>query len=60
MHARCPNHVHHPRRRGMFWWEPLMAGRGYFDHDGEVLPIIHAFEKYTRPMRRPDGQSRRQ
>jgi arabinogalactan endo-1,4-beta-galactosidase len=46
--------------RGVFWWEPMMAGRGYFDRDGQVLPIIHAFEKVTRPIRRPDGQTRLQ
>ncbi|MBP8302917.1 MAG: glycosyl hydrolase 53 family protein [Phycisphaerae bacterium] len=46
--------------RGVFWWEPMMAGRGYFDREGRVLPIIHAFERYTRPIRRPDGQNRLQ
>lgn len=44
--------------KGVFWWEPMMRSRGYFDNDGNVLPIIHAFEKYTRPSRRTDGQTR--
>jgi arabinogalactan endo-1,4-beta-galactosidase len=44
--------------KGVFWWEPMIRGRGYFDNDGNVLPIIHAFEKYTRPKRRTDGQTR--
>lgn len=44
--------------KGVFWWEPMFPGRGYFDNDGDVLPIIHAFEKYTRPKRRADGQRR--
>ncbi len=44
--------------RGIFWWEPTMRSRGYFDRDGNVQPIIHAFEKYTRPARRLDGQTR--
>ena len=44
--------------KGIFWWEPMMRGRGYFDNDGNVLPIIHAFEKYTRPAQRTDGQTR--
>ncbi len=44
--------------KGVFWWEPMMRGRGYFDNDGNVLPIIHAFEKYTRPAQRTDGQNR--
>jgi len=38
----------------------MMGGRGYFDRSGEVQPIIHAFEKYTRPARRADGQNRLQ
>ncbi|MBN1974374.1 MAG: glycosyl hydrolase 53 family protein [Sedimentisphaerales bacterium] len=46
--------------KGVFWWEPMMRGRGYFDRNGNVQPIIHAFEKYTRPSRRVDGQSRLQ
>ncbi len=44
--------------KGVFWWEPMMRSRGYFDNDGNVLPIIHAFEKYTRPTHRTDGQTR--
>jgi arabinogalactan endo-1,4-beta-galactosidase len=44
--------------RGVFWWEPMMRGRGYFDNDGNALSIIHAFEKYTRPAQRTDGQNR--
>jgi arabinogalactan endo-1,4-beta-galactosidase len=44
--------------KGVFWWEPMMRGRGYFDRNGNVQPIIHAFEKYTRPARRVDGQTR--
>jgi len=46
--------------RGVFWWEPMMRGRGYFDADGNALPIIHAFEKYALPIRRVDGQTRLQ
>jgi len=46
--------------RGIFWWEPVMRARGYFDSDGNVQPIIHAFEKYTRPAHRVDGQTRLQ
>ena len=29
-----------------------------FDSEGNVQPIIHAFEKYTRPIQRTDGQTR--
>ena len=44
--------------RGVFWWEPVMRGRGYFDDEGKVQPIIHAFEKYALPLTRSDGQQR--
>jgi arabinogalactan endo-1,4-beta-galactosidase len=39
---------------GLFWWEPAVAGgtgtgaRGFFDRDGNVLPVIAVFDKYTR------------
>ena len=46
--------------RGVFWWEPMQRGRGYFDADGNVQPIIHAFEKYARPAVRTDGYERLQ
>ncbi|MEJ2647674.1 MAG: glycosyl hydrolase 53 family protein [Sedimentisphaerales bacterium] len=46
--------------KGIFWWEPMMRGRGFFDRNGQVQPIIHAFEKYTRPAHRSDGQFRLQ
>ena len=44
--------------KGIFWWEPMQRRRGYFDEDGKALPIIHAFEKFTRPEERTDGQTR--
>jgi len=44
--------------RGVFWWEPMSRGRGYFDDEGKVQPIIHAFEKYALPLERTDGQTR--
>jgi arabinogalactan endo-1,4-beta-galactosidase len=39
---------------GIMWWEPATAGLGhvgardFFDEDGNVLPVIHVFDKYTR------------
>ncbi|MDR9414963.1 MAG: glycosyl hydrolase 53 family protein [Gracilimonas sp.] len=42
------------RIKGIFWWEPaVIAGvpirsRGYFDDEGNVLPVIHVFDKYKR------------
>jgi len=44
--------------RGVFWWEPMSRGRGYFDEGRKVQPIIHAFEKYALPIKRADGQTR--
>jgi arabinogalactan endo-1,4-beta-galactosidase len=38
---------------GVFWWEPAaegpIHGRGYFDNDGNVLPVITAFDRPGRP-----------
>jgi arabinogalactan endo-1,4-beta-galactosidase len=39
---------------GLFWWEPVVPAnkplrdRGYFDDDGNVLPVITVFDAYTR------------
>ncbi len=39
---------------GIMWWEPATAGLGhvgardFFDEDGNVLPVINVFDKYTR------------
>jgi arabinogalactan endo-1,4-beta-galactosidase len=38
--------------KGIFWWEPAVTGglrrRGMFDDDGNALPVIQVFDKYTR------------
>lgn len=42
-----PNH----RGIGVYWWEPATSrggGRTYFDREGNVQPVIHVFDKYTR------------
>jgi len=44
--------------RGVFWWEPMMAGRGFFDASRKAQPILGTFEKYAWPARRADGQTR--
>jgi arabinogalactan endo-1,4-beta-galactosidase len=48
------------RGKGVFYWEPAanagLRTRGYFDLDGNVLPVIDAFRKYTSPHKRVDGQ----
>jgi arabinogalactan endo-1,4-beta-galactosidase len=39
---------------GIMWWEPATAGLGhvgardFFDEEGNVLPVINVFDKYTR------------
>jgi arabinogalactan endo-1,4-beta-galactosidase len=40
--------------KGLFWWEPAVppgpggiATRGMFDNDGNVLPVITVFDKFT-------------
>ncbi|ACB74447.1 glycoside hydrolase family 53 protein [Opitutus terrae] len=42
----------HGLGKGVFWWEPAVAGflsrRGMFDDDGNALPVIRVFDKYTR------------
>ncbi len=43
---------------GLFWWEPAVVGRGalgarsFFDDQGNALPVMDTFDKYTRPARR--------
>jgi len=44
--------------RGVFWWEPMTRGRGFFDEGRKVQPIVGAFEKYAFPLQRADGQTR--
>jgi arabinogalactan endo-1,4-beta-galactosidase len=38
--------------KGIFWWEPAVTGglrrRGMFDDEGNALPVINVFDKYTR------------
>ncbi len=37
---------------GVFWWEPAVVGplrsRGYFDNDGNALPVLQVFDRFTR------------
>jgi len=43
-----------PQNRGVgiFWWEPAVTGRlrnrGFFDDDGNALPAIQVFDRFTR------------
>lgn len=40
------------RGKGVFWWEPAVQGglrrRGMFGDDGNALPVINVFDKWTR------------
>jgi arabinogalactan endo-1,4-beta-galactosidase len=41
----------HNRGKGVFWWEPATrrgGGRTMFDREGNALPVISAFDKFTR------------
>lgn len=45
----------HHLGKGVFWWEPAVApgsrgigGRGMFDADGNALPVVSVFDKFTR------------
>jgi arabinogalactan endo-1,4-beta-galactosidase len=37
---------------GIFWWEPAVQGRlrsrGFFDDDGNALPVMTVFDEWTR------------
>ncbi len=47
------------RGKGIMWWEPATMGglrdRGYFDDDGNALPVLDAFHEFTHPVSRTDG-----
>jgi len=38
--------------RGVFWWEPAVKGdlaiRSFFDQQGNVLPVVTVFDRFTR------------
>ena len=45
----------HGKGKGIFWWEPAVspspiAGRGMFDEQGNVLPVINVFDRYANPL----------
>lgn len=48
------------RGKGVFWWEPAVTGglrrRGMFDDEGNALPVLTVFDRFTRgklPARAP-------
>ena len=42
----------HGLGKGVFWWEPAVTGglrsRGFFDDDGNALPVITVFDTFTK------------
>ncbi len=48
--------------KGVFWWEPAvgahsgLVSRSFFDNDGNPLPAITAFDKFTRPLPQKQNQ----
>lgn len=45
--------------RGVFWWEPMFRGRGFFDDRTRTAkPIVEAFHNYAYPIERGDGNPR--
>lgn len=50
------------RGKGIFWWEPAVGNRGglvsrsFFDENGNSLPVLSVFDKYTRPAPRTGGE----
>jgi arabinogalactan endo-1,4-beta-galactosidase len=50
------------RGQGVFWWEPAVGNRGglgarsFFDENGNSLPILSVFDKYTRPAPKKSGE----
>jgi arabinogalactan endo-1,4-beta-galactosidase len=41
----------HNRGKGVFWWEPATQRGGHrtmFDPNGQAMPVLEVFDKYTR------------
>jgi len=52
----------HGRGKGLFWWEPAVAGglrsRGFFDDDGNTLPVITVFDRLGLALKSPAGATK--
>ena len=58
--ARTVMDTPNQRGIGVFWWEPAVArgglgSRSFFDDNGNSLPALSVFDKYTRPVPRHEG-----
>jgi arabinogalactan endo-1,4-beta-galactosidase len=55
--------IPHGLGKGIFWWEPAVnpssriASRGMFDEEGNALPAITVFDKFTRGKTRRASES---
>jgi arabinogalactan endo-1,4-beta-galactosidase len=60
--ARVVMNTPDQRGKGVFWWEPAVAGhsglvsRSFFDENGNSLPALSVFDQYTRPVPKTGGQ----
>jgi len=53
----------HGRGMGVFWWEPAVGSgplrsRGFFDDDGNALPVLRVFDRTRRPLKFEEGRNR--
>lgn len=52
----------HGLGQGVFWWEPAVspdtriASRGMFDAEGNALPVVSVFDRWTRGKTRKAGE----
>ena len=48
-----------PKIKGIFWWEPAVMGglgsRGFFDRQGNALPVMDVFNKYRLGQQQEQG-----
>lgn len=48
-----------PKIKGIFWWEPAVMGtlrsRGFFDDEGNALPVINVFDKFRLGQKKEEG-----
>lgn len=48
-----------PKIKGIFWWEPAVMGglrsRGFFDDQGNALPVMDVFNKYRLGQQQEQG-----
>lgn len=57
--VRAVMNVPQGRGKGVFWWEPAVTGnlaaRGFFDDDGNSLPVLNVYDKYANSVPKTNG-----